>query len=418
MSDEPMPVVTLRGIELPAETVAASADEADPVGAALAINRYTAALAKLERETAESDPDVFVTVTDKDASMLQSLIAEEAGETAALEAGGQEVKFGTGLEDPLGWVKSRLDWVDKSERHPLRRPTSTTPEPIADDAGVVLLSDWATGLYGAPVSAATIKRQGAFEVAMHLGDIYYSGTPKETESRFLKLWPKAAARLSRALNGNHEMYSGGHGYFAGVLPAFGQSSSYFALANARWLLIGLDTAYVDHDLDEQQAGWVHQVVKEHANGRRVLLFSHHQPFSGLGSQGPRLRAALDALLRTKVVAAWYWGHEHDCIVYEPQASTGLLGRCVGNGGMPAKRNGAVRDAPVAERIDSDLSWRSVKASDKAPACLVLDGPNRYIKGKEHKFVPNGYATLAFSSAKLTERIHLPDGTPIHEREIV
>ena len=48
---------------------------------------------------------------------------------------------------------------------------------------------------------------------------------------------------------------------------------------------------------------------------------------------------------------------------------------------------------------------------------MLDGPNAYIKGKEKKFAPHGYATLAFSGKTLTERIHLPDGTAIHEREI-
>ena len=59
---------------------------------------------------------------------------------------------------------------------------------------------------------------------MHLGDVYYSGTEKEVEERFLKVWPTEAATINRALNGNHEMYSGGFGYFKLILPAFGQAA--------------------------------------------------------------------------------------------------------------------------------------------------------------------------------------------------
>ena len=60
--------------------------------------------------------------------------------------------------------------------------------------------------------------------------------------------------MNRALNGNHEMYSGGFGYFKLILPAFEQDSSYFALQNEHWLLVGLDTAYVDHDMDNDAGG--------------------------------------------------------------------------------------------------------------------------------------------------------------------
>jgi hypothetical protein len=64
------------------------------------------------------------------------------------------------------------------------------------------------------------------------GDIYKSGTEKEVRERFLRFWPGNAATLSRAMPGNHEMYSGGIGYFDHVLPAFGQQTSYFSFANA------------------------------------------------------------------------------------------------------------------------------------------------------------------------------------------
>ncbi len=82
------------------------------------------------------------------------------------------------------------------------------------------------------------------------------------------MWPFAAGKVSRTLNSNHEMYSGGFGYFDMALPAMHQDASYFALQNTNWLFVGLDTAYIDHDLDAQQVAWLNLVIKEStaANG--------------------------------------------------------------------------------------------------------------------------------------------------------
>jgi hypothetical protein len=70
--------------------------------------------------------------------------------------------------------------------------------------------------------------------------------------------------LCWALNGNHDRYSGGHGYFGYLLhdPRFrgqwrGASadhtlSSYFSLENEDWQLLGLDSAYLNHDLGTRE----------------------------------------------------------------------------------------------------------------------------------------------------------------------
>jgi hypothetical protein len=419
MAAEQPPVVTLRGIELRPEAVQPPPDqEVDPVKQALVINRYARALEILEAATAESDPEVMVTATDRETSLLQSVVAERADteETVELAAGGREVKFGLGLEDPWGWVTSLFDHVDTSEDHQIQRPDYTEPEALGNRAQVALLSDWGTGMYGAPVSAQTIARTGGFDLLMHLGDVYYSGTVEETKKRFLAIWPKQAATHNRALNGNHEMYSGGYGYFDHTLADFGQAASYFAMTSGRWLLIGLDTAYIDHDMDREQAGWVNRVVAAHGTDRRVLLFSHHQPFSRLGPQGPKLHQALGGLLRSRQVAAWYWGHEHDCALYDPHPQYGLRGRLLGNGGIPAFRKDEVRNAPE-EASRAGVSWRRLDATAVSPSVLYLDGPNPYIKGKEEKFSPHGYFTLKLLGDRLLERVHLPDGSVIHTSEI-
>ena len=255
---------------------------------------------------------------------------------------------------------------------------------------------------------------------MHLGDIYYSGTEQEVDERFLKVWPDDAATMNRALNGNHEMYSGGFGYFKQVLPKFGQDGSYFAVQNDDWLLVGLDTAYVDHDMDNAQVGWLTLLVKQ-AQARKVVLFSHQQPFSRLGSQGPKLQQALNHLLTAGRIRAWYWGHEHDCIVYDEHPDWSLLGRCLGNGGIPQAPKDEVRNAPAdaGHPAAAGTSWRRLEKKDNVPGCIVLDGPNAAMKkdSDRKRFVPHGFMTLELNGPSLTERVFLSDGTEIFSNMI-
>ena len=94
---------------------------------------------------------------------------------------------------------------------------------------MALLGDWGTGLYGAVPCAESIRRDGGrFDLLMHLGDVYYSGTRREVRERFLNVRPFREDAVNRFINSNHEMYSGGHAYFRDTLPTFGQESSYFA----------------------------------------------------------------------------------------------------------------------------------------------------------------------------------------------
>jgi hypothetical protein len=69
--------------------------------------------------------------------------------------------------------------------------------------------------------------------------------------RFLAPWPvkpaQAGAITSWCLNGHHDMYSGGRGYFRTVLsdPRFArqQRSNRFVLRHPKWEILGLDTAW-------------------------------------------------------------------------------------------------------------------------------------------------------------------------------
>jgi predicted phosphodiesterase len=407
-----VPIVTLRTVLGAGGTETTGLEATADPALREAKDRYDEVVQKIQAETAKSSPNVLVTVQDRDASMMQSAMAEESEAGAALSAGGVEAQFGTGFSggDLVRWTLSVLDHIDKSEWHPIVRPPDGKIETLADVGRVAMLSDWGTNLYGAPKSAGSIRETGGYELLMHLGDIYYSGTKKETKNRFLEVWPMEAAKVSRALNGNHEMYSGGYAYFDDILPKFKQPSSYFAMQNAHWLLVGLDTAHTDHALDAQQAAWVKSVV-QNAGPRKVILFSHHQLFSRLASQGPALQTALANLLQQKKITAWYWGHEHECIIYDKHANFGFLGRCVGHGGIPEPRKSEVLEAPT-DRSLKGIAWKRLAKNSDAPSCLVLDGPNPLIEGEERKFGPHGYVTLEFNGPSLVERVHLPDGTEI------
>jgi len=413
-----VPVVTARTLR-DAETMATSGSEAAVDSSRQkTIARYNRALERLEGETRKASPDVLITVQDRDISVLQSRVAEGGEGGLPLLAGGLEAKFGIGITggDLWGWARSVFDHIDQSKWHPIVRPPDDRTRVIADAGRIAVISDWGTNLYGAPVSAASITRTGGYELVLHLGDIYYSGTKTETKQRFLDVWPMRAGKLSRALNGNHEMYSGGFAYFDEILPTFGQPSSYFALRNTHWLLVGLDTAHTDHALDAQQVRWLKSVVHNAGEQRKVILFSHHQPFSRLGKQGPKLQVALGDLLRRNAIFAWYWGHEHNCVIYDEHEGFGLRGRCIGHGGIPSPRKTEVMEARTEKRL-AGIAWKRLSANRDAPSCLVLDGPNPLIKNEEERFGPHGYLSLEINGPHLVERIHLPDGTKILEGQL-
>jgi hypothetical protein len=392
----------------------------------LRLARYQQIVRRVRQETKAVGDDVMVTVPDREVSLAQSKLAEENETQRGLAAGGQEVKFGTGPTggDIWGWFTSLFNHVDQNQAHAMVRPADTSVEALPDDAIVAMAADWGTGLYGAPEIAEAIRKQSAnrkFDLLMHLGDVYYSGTHREVQERFLDVWPAEAGVISRTLNSNHEMYSGGFAYFDLALPALKQKSSYFALQNKAWLLIGLDTAYVDHDMDTNQVAWVNTVIEQAQKDgpRKVVFFSHQQPFSQLSNQGPKLQLALQHLLEGKKIKAWYFGHEHVCAIYDRHPAWELYGRCLGNGGIPEPRDrrvtGAAADQTQATGVANTV-WKRVTVAPEAPGAIVLDGPNMTMEKTkdQQKFSPHGFMTLEFKGDKLIEKVFLSDGSKLYE----
>jgi hypothetical protein len=249
------------------------------------------------------------------------------------------------ITDP-GWVNSiiAMGWRSLRKPHPFKaeRPR---PRPLAPDARLVLVADWGSGIPRARNVADAMRRIIEPDIGrreqhvIHLGDVYYSGWKREYDRNFLAYWPVAPGEpvSSWSLNGNHDMYSGGHAYFGHLLqdPRFAEhdGSSWFSLENDDWQLLGLDTAYDDHALKDPQGAWVAEKLRSNPD-RRTVLLSHHQLFSAYGSDGPKLRDKLRDPLDSGRIDAWFWGHEHRCVLYEDGYQNVGKARLIGHGGVP------------------------------------------------------------------------------------
>src|SRR5437773_2763535 len=157
-------------------------------------------------QAAEKSPAVMSTPQHQFASLMQSMIAENATATVALKTGQLEAKFDT--NDWFGWAKTLWHMVnDAKNKFPWQDPPAAaqTISQFGNACTLAVFGDWGTGLYGAPEVSKQIEKASGIDIVMHLGDVYYSGTEGEFKDRFTKLWPKKPGALHRALNGNHEM---------------------------------------------------------------------------------------------------------------------------------------------------------------------------------------------------------------------
>jgi hypothetical protein len=271
--------------------------------------------------------------------------------------------------------------------------------PIADNARLVVVGDWGTGIAGAQAvgeqMAAKIaegKAQGREVHALHLGDVYYSGWKEEYEARFMPYWPVGSAGEgvgSWALNGNHDMYSGGHGYFGYLLrdPRFAEhrGSSYFCLQNANWQLLGLDSSFDNEKLAGGQAEWV---AEKHADTKRkTMLLSHHEPFSSYVKVEPEMLNELQPAFDRRPIDAWLWGHEHLCCTYETGREDYLkFGSCIGHGGVPVLHE----EKPKPD----DVTWHD-------------DGYQTMPSGDKWQLF--GFAVLDFNGASIDVRYYNQNG---------
>jgi hypothetical protein len=318
------------------------------------------------------------------------------------------VRFGD--TDVLGWV--RVPFLTLTRRKYSWQDASQTPMVLPNHLRMAVFGAFGTGRYGAPVLARTIMTDPrGYQLLLHLGDTYYCGTEDEIRQRLLALWPRVPGAISRALCGNHEMYSGGQPWFRAVTSEFSQKSSYFSFQNDSWILACLDTAYDDNDLHGCQIDWL-QGLLDQRGGRQVVLFTHHHPISWFEPPGKKLLAKLTPILESAPsIVAWYWAHEHRCIVYDPHPIWRLSGRCIGHGGFPYRR------LKLTESVRDAAEFVRMPGLEGTPGGEVLDGPNPYIPGHEQAYGPHGFVTLEFDGPHLTETMCQADGTALRQQRL-
>jgi hypothetical protein len=279
---------------------------------------------------------------------LQMAWARLQGDIHTLEQLKNEWKFNSC--DVAGWAETIEQYVLYYQKNQGSIPYRTGGEYLLDfeppaQATIALIGDWGTGTTAARELLAQVARKKP-DVVFHLGDIYYSGTPFEAQARFLDVCRQTlpAGTLLYTLSGNHDMYSGGAGYY-GLVDKLGQQASYFCVRNADWQFLALDTGYNDFNpftvnsnttaLAATEAAWHRDRIAQ-AGGRKSVLLSHHPLFSAFEAIGG---AAVNAnLLGTfqdvlSNIAIWFWGHEHRLEIYAPYAGL-QRGRCLGASAIP------------------------------------------------------------------------------------
>lgn len=394
---------------------------------------------------------------DPTVSLIQSAMHEQAVKDlglAATERG--DVRMGDAFtpRDIRGWgVDIGLSLIGRllDGGHPFEDAPAQVD---IDDARtrLVLFSDWGTGM---PDAAKVIDQARPYvedpehEVhVIHLGDTYYSGTEFEAQKHVLDLWPVTSQQSGRigswALNGNHDMYSGGYGYFTTTLgderfsrqQANGRPTSWFHLKGRQtWDVLGLDTAYQDPIAAFRagelflfgRLGFLHGSQSDYVNarsaepGRRLLLLSHHQLFSAYDDDITKhsvLRKKVEPALDHEDVDAWFWGHEHDCLAYMPFRGVNAA-RVIGHGAVPT----LVRSEPAGTPYGGgDHHLVIPTPSQDIPA----DHPLRSVKweyrdyevGEDGKnWAKHGFAVVDLSADSLRVRHIDQDGKVYVEERI-
>ncbi len=288
------------------------------------------------------------------------------------------------------WARNYLKYAFR-HKHPFQTYRTTGERGVyqlqATDGGQVfklsIAGDWGTGTFEA---AEVAKAMLAFDpdYTLHIGDIYYVGDEREVSENCLGktefgyqgvTWPKGKIG-SFSMNGNHEMYANGDGYFKLLLPNLGiptsedkrQLASFFCLENATWRIIALDTGYnsiglpilgqiplinlipgvgASFKLPPESLDWLRDVVRPQERPRATILLTHHQCFSAFEAAYPQAAKQLKDLFAGQEII-WLWGHEHRWAVYDKCSLGGITSyaRCIGHGGMPVQIAEPNDSAPV------------------------------------------------------------------------
>jgi len=359
------------------------------------------------------------------------------------------------------WIRSYLAYVfhkkhvfPSAAASPQRAVYDLLDENGHDQVRVSVAGDWGTGTDEAE-SVAMLMKEFDPHFTIHIGDVYYVGDPPEVNENCLGVknpnnnynpvvWP-LGRRGSFALNGNHEMYANGGGYFEVFLPTLGmrdtqgnmqgQQTSFCCLQNSHWRIIAIDTGYNsigapilshiplinsipgiggDCKPPDDLKKWLAAVVAPAADKRGLIIMSHHQPYSGFEGDYPRPAKELwDAGIERPVL--WFWGHEHRLAGYDLYGKNDLkcFGRCVGHGGMPVSRGGPVHN-PLPVFYDNRLAANGYGMNGHVN--LSFDGPKLttvYVDLTRHQLLEEEWSADGDGAVQLVSKKKLISDPHFH-----
>ena len=283
---------------------------------------------------------------------------------------------------------------------------------LPNDATVGVIGDWGTGMADAAALLHDLMKQHTPDAIVHLGDIYYSGTPTECQTYFATAIADVFAATGKScpvftIPGNHDYYALGNGFFpmlAGLnvgFPGANQQASYFCLRteDGGWQLLGMDTGRHDADpadqinpfyagpwLEPTEVTWHRDKLVNFAGA--TILLSHHQLFTanatinGMTSSesefsylNPNLYNLFQPFFGK--IAAWLWGHEHNFVLFQNELFGLAKGRLLG--------------ASAFEELVSESPY-----TVKHPNVPYLDPTKYQLPPETSGYYPHSYAILDFS----------------------
>ena len=328
-------------------------------------------------------------------------------------------KFGP--DDPDWVIKIADAMLDRLAKGNHAFNTTPAQATMDDNARLVIVGDWGSGLARAVTIASQMGEkiaeahgQGREVHVIHLGDVYYSGDPVEYERHVLDpgRWPvtpqlAGAGVKSWALMGNHDMYSGGYGFYDTLLSdsrfsqqsGGGKGTSFFRLSSSAWDIAGLDTSWDPNVLSLGQRGVLQNPQAGVLEGwagesqRKLMVLTHHQLVSAydVGDLGTVLPFKLRSLLKAGRIDAWLWGHEHRCMGFGLVPDAPPVIRCIGNGGIPMPASSMKSPPPPPG------SWQSTAT----------------FTDKDGTWTRFGFAVLDFKGVAVSANYYDDTGKPVH-----
>lgn len=265
------------------------------------------------------------------------------------------------------------DWEIEGKNN---RDYSVIQHELPDNAKIGLMADWGTGTSDSVYLLEDMVQKGV-DVIIHLGDIYYAGTPYESQKIFDIIEKHAINKQTGKripvymIPGNHDYYSFGYGFYPLIDELnkklgskYKQDASYFCLLNKNWKFLGMDTGINDYynflvytsldadkitspEIKESELVWHMDKLKRF--GGKTILLSHHQLFSGnTVVNGPKSTQKDYPFVNNRLVqafldysdniSAWFWGHEHNLVIFEDDQLGYKKGRLIGCSGYEEREN--------------------------------------------------------------------------------